>query len=123
MKKVNFIMTCAAALLFAACGDNNAPTTKEGAAEEHTEGDGHDHGAGGQEEHDVYYTCTDHQDVHEHEAGQCPKCQKDLVKVENAAHEHDTYYTCTMHPEVHEHEPGKCPKCQMDLVKKEGEKH
>ncbi|MDZ4824603.1 MAG: heavy metal-binding domain-containing protein [Flavobacteriales bacterium] len=115
MKKVNFIMTCIAALMFAACGGNNAPTTKEGAHQEHTEGEGHGH--------EVYYTCTDHQDVHEHAAGKCPKCQKDLVKIEDAGHAHDTYYTCTMHPEVHEHEAGKCPKCQMDLVKKEGEKH
>lgn len=137
MRKVNFIITCIAALMFTACGET-ATTPKDGApiggnelGTEHKEGDGHDHGAEGQagHDHEAYYTCPDHQDVHEHAAGKCPKCQKDLVKMEEEAHgeleghDHEAYYTCSMHPEVHEHTAGKCPKCNMDLVKKEGEEH
>jgi hypothetical protein len=40
--------------------------------------EGHEHGS--------FYTCTDHPDVHEHEAGKCPKCEKQLVEKADEGH-------------------------------------
>ena len=89
MKKVNFIITCIAALIFAACGNNPSTGTKtEGDGHEHHDGDGHDHGAEGHEghTHQTYFTCIDHQDVHEHAAGKCPKCSMELVEKKGDKH-------------------------------------
>ncbi|MBL0315713.1 MAG: topoisomerase DNA-binding C4 zinc finger domain-containing protein [Flavobacteriales bacterium] len=136
MKKVNYFMTGIAVLLFAACGNNNAAAPKEGATEEHRAGDGHDHGAEGHEghQHETYYTCEHHPEVHEHAAGKCPKCNMDLVAKEgegdhtveehkHEGHNHEAYFTCSDHPGVHMHDAGKCPNCGKDMIKKEGEEH
>lgn len=131
MKKTNFIITCIAALLFAACGDSSNSKQGDASMKEHHEGDGHDHGAEDHDghAHEIYFTCQDHQDIHEHTAGKCPKCQKDLVKMEEEAHDehsdhdHEVFYTCSAHSDIHEHNAGKCPKCDLELIKKEAESH
>ncbi len=49
------------------------------------------------------------------QAGSCPVCGMDLVKVPELA---DTkiMYTCPMHPQIIQEGPGSCPICGMDLV-------
>lgn len=123
MKRLSYIVIYAAAFTFVGCSNNSAPTNTNGASATHQEGADHNHSHSHADE--PYYTCVDHQDVHEHTEGKCPKCQKELVmKVDEPADEsHHTYYTCEQHPDVHEHEAGKCPKCQMELVMKEGGAH
>lgn len=132
MKKIKYVFMLSAAFIFAACGDNastGSATETSGNSADTTHqdeaGDAHEHSHEGHS-HSTFYTCLDHQDVHEHEAGKCPKCQKDLVAMEEESHEghdHGSYFTCTDHPDVHEHEAGKCPKCEKQLVEKADEGH
>ena len=49
------------------------------------------------------------------DAGDCPVCGMDLLKVPNLAVP-STQYTCPMHAEIVKDEPGSCPICGMDLV-------
>jgi len=126
MKRMKYVVLLFGAILFASCGENTnagADTVPAGETETHEHADGEEPDG---HVHSTYYTCTDHQDVHEHESGKCPKCQKDLIAMEEEAHEgheHHTYYSCSEHTEVHEHEAGKCPKCQKDLIAMEEESH
>jgi hypothetical protein len=129
MKKIKYVVMLSAAFIFAACGDNASTGSSEGTSADTTHqdeaSDAHEHSHEGHS-HSTFYTCLDHQDVHEHEAGKCPKCQKDLVAMEEESHEgheHGSFYTCTDHPDVHEHEAGKCPKCEKQLVEKADEAH
>ena len=71
------------------------------------------------------WTCGMHPEVILEEAGQCPKCNMNLVPLkvdqdEHAGHDHSEeesqLWTCGMHPEVILEEPGQCPKCGMNLV-------
>jgi len=49
------------------------------------------------------------------DAGDCPVCGMDLLKVPNLTTP-NIQYTCPMHPKVIKDEPGSCPICGMDLV-------
>ena len=49
------------------------------------------------------------------DAGDCPVCGMDLLKVPNLTAP-SIQYTCPMHPEIVKDEPGSCPICGMDLV-------
>lgn len=120
MKKIQITLAVFSMLLFASCGNSTSEHNHEGHTHGTDEHSGH--------EHETYFTCEQHPDVHEHSSGKCPKCQMELVQKEGEAHEHDdhaqeAYYTCSNHPGVHEHDPGVCPTCKKELVKKEGEKH
>ena len=52
------------------------------------------------------------------DAGDCPVCGMDLVKVPNLTAP-SIQYTCPMHAEIVKDEPGDCPICGMDLVQME----
>ena len=52
------------------------------------------------------------------DAGDCPVCGMDLVKVPNLTAA-SIQYTCPMHAEIVKEKPGDCPICGMDLVQME----
>jgi len=85
---------------------------------------------------DPTYVCPMHPQIIKNQAGSCPICGMDLVKVEveqaeeetiqETAAEHaekhqDPTYVCPMHPQIIKNQAGSCPICGMDLVEVEVE--
>lgn len=62
------------------------------------------------------YICPMHPEVVSEEAGSCPRCGMDLIKVEGEM-VGVTRYLCPMGCVDPQNNPGKCPECGMALVK------
>jgi Cu+-exporting ATPase len=61
------------------------------------------------------FTCPMHPEVHEVEAGSCPKCGMALEPETVSAPITQSQYTCPMHPQIVRDQPGNCPICGMTL--------
>jgi P-type Cu+ transporter len=61
------------------------------------------------------YICPMHPEVHDQNAGACPKCGMALEPALPSAPATRVEYTCPMHPEIVRSEPGACPICGMAL--------
>jgi Cu+-exporting ATPase len=61
------------------------------------------------------FICPMHPDVHESEAGTCPKCGMTLEPETVSASVTHSQYTCPMHPKIVRDQPGNCPICGMTL--------
>ncbi len=68
--------------------------------------------------HKAFYACPEKEcDYKSDTPGKCPKCGKELKKVE-CQYEHDVFYVCPMKQcNYKSDKPGKCPKCGMELKK------
>jgi Cu+-exporting ATPase len=56
-----------------------------------------------------------HPDIHEAEAGICPKCGMALEPETVSPPATQSQYTCPMHPQIVRDQPGNCPICGMTL--------
>jgi len=61
------------------------------------------------------FICSMHPDIHEAEAGTCPKCGMALEPETVSAPVTESQYTCPMHPQIVRDQPGNCPICGMTL--------
>ena len=61
------------------------------------------------------FICPTHPDIHQSEAGSCPKCGMALEPETGSAPVTHSRYTCPMHPEIVRDQPGNCPICGMIL--------
>ncbi len=62
------------------------------------------------------YICPMHPEVVSEEAGSCPRCGMDLIKVEGEMIG-ETHYVCPMGCVEPRDDPGRCPECGMNMVK------